>query len=129
MKNAHFSHSQVPCTNSMTAKLPYAHYTDCRFDREQLVFDSGEAVKETDYTAYDDRLMQFDPEAYFRGIDAAKKEHQPFTAAFFQAFLTSYHQSPVELKKIWTGCNASNGYQYWAFAYSLKKQTELWSDK
>ena len=112
---------KVYCTNSLEAKLPYAHYTDERFNTEQLVFDSGDALEKSDYSAYDDRLRSWDWDGYDRGIEEAKKAgHQPSTAAFFQAMLTAYHQSPVKLKKVYTGCNLSNGYQYWAFLYSVQ---------
>jgi hypothetical protein len=115
--------NEVPCTNSLTAMLPYASYNDRRFDKEQLVFDSGDAVEETDHWVYDDRLAEYDYAAYKDGFKSAKDSgHQPSTAAFFQAVLSSYHQTPVKLKRVWTGCNLSNGYQYWAFAYSVTKE-------
>jgi hypothetical protein len=113
----------VPCTKCLKTKLPYAHYTDSRFKTEQLVFDSREPSEEADHVAYDDRLRGWDWDAYDKGLKAAKEAgHTPSTGAFFQALLTSYHQSPVKLKKVWTGFNPSNGYQYWAFCYSVQGQ-------
>jgi hypothetical protein len=112
----------VHCTNDPTAKLPCAHYTDSRFKTEQLVFDSRETLEGSDEVAYDDRLREWDWGAYEEGLKVAKEsDHAPSTAAFFQLLLSSYHKSPVKLKKVWTGYNLSTGYQYWAFRYSVQK--------
>ena len=112
----------VNCTNDLATKLPYAHYTDSRFKTEQLVFDSGEPSEKADHVAYDDRLRGSAWDAYDKGLKAAKEAgHTPSTGVFFQALLASYHQSPVKLKKVWTGYNLSTGYQYWAFRYSVKR--------
>lgn len=105
-------------TNDRKVKLPYAHYSDLRWKKLQLVFED-KTVKCT-AVAYDDRLADWDRGMDKRGVDKAKASSFPVrSAAWFEAYLQGYWNDPsIKIGKVYTGCNTCTGYQYWCFAWS-----------
>lgn len=99
---------------SLDAPLPYPHYTEERWNREQLIW--GKVEKAT-HVNYSDRLWEWDREAAQRAGKAVPTAYQ--TARSIQQWLSVYYGKPVTLKYVYAGCNASSGYPYWAYGYDL----------
>lgn len=102
-----------------SVKLPYANWRDSRWNDAQLVFRAPHASNQEVATAYDDRLQEWDYDAWKRGTEAAKaSEFGAQTAGWYQELLRTYHDDPaLDLLAIWKGCNCSSGYEYHVFAY------------
>ncbi|MEB3294549.1 MAG: hypothetical protein VKJ24_15440 [Synechococcales bacterium] len=110
-------------TSSRGVQLPYAHWSDSRWDKPQLVFEDKTVKCNED--AYDDRLMDWDEEAHLRGIEKAKDVLPVRSAANFEAYLQGYYEDPkIKIGKVYTGCNPS-GYQYWLFAWRKLNDEKL----
>jgi hypothetical protein len=108
----------VYCTSDKKASLPYAHYSDERFKKAQLVFHDSSVSPNNG--AYSDRLFCQNPEADDVGRNAANSsDYRVRTAGWFEIYLQGYFNNPnLKLAKVLTGFNLWNGYDYHYFEWS-----------
>lgn len=110
---------EVPCTTDKLQKLPYAHYSDKRFEKPQSVYSDGKKGK---HTIYSGRFYASNVSAFERGIEKANSsEFQVGSAAWYELFLCGYYQKNVILHKVLIGFNVSTLYEYQVFNYSIEK--------
>lgn len=83
----------------------------------------SERFETTDRAVYSDRLFQWNSKAFNEAV-AAVWPDDPVGQMFhsrnpvdIQRFLCLYFSKDVELTGVLQGCNVSNGYPYWIFAY------------
>lgn len=116
-------HPLIHPTSSKTAQLEYAHYTDDRFKRAQLVYlgCSPDELKSLSWD-YSDRIYQWDYQKANDAAAIASKSHQSRTAAWAEAFVAHCYDDKVELKAIATGFNLSDGYDYFVYGYTTKEE-------
>lgn len=118
-----WQHPTIHPTNSKTQVLAYAHYSDERFKREQLVY-LGCPVSELEELSWDysDRLYGWDFQKARSAEESAKIEgHKPRTAAWMEVFLSHFYDDAFELKAIATGFNLNSGYDYFVYGYKRKQ--------
>lgn len=118
----------ISIANDMNAKLPFAHYSDMRFNTEQTVFlrdgqklypDYTPTVKGAEYN-YSDRIWQWDWDKANETRQAAQDslKSKDLTPVYYEAWLRLYFGKPnLLLVHIITGVNKSNGYDYQVFGY------------
>ncbi len=98
------------------------HYSDHRFKKERTVF--GEAVEGLHYD-YSDRIWEWDRD---KAKAAAKKANNsgadPRTCRWYEAYLSSFFEKPVEISHIVSGVNHSNGYPYCIFGYRYGEEVQ-----
>jgi hypothetical protein len=106
---------EFPTTFCMSKKLHTSpHYTDSRFDEEQVIFGKKEGKLGWDYS---DRFSSWDYEKDKAARVAAKDKFEYGTANYFQEYLGWFFEREVVLKCIIAGVNKSNGYPYLVFGY------------
>ena len=83
----------------------------------------SERFETTDHAVYSDRLFQWNSNKFDASVTAVWPEN-PGGQMFYsrnpvdiQRFLCLYFGKDVELTGVLQGCNVSNGYPYWIFAY------------
>lgn len=102
----------------MNATMPYVHYSNPHWNKEQTVW--GQKVNGLHYD-YSDRLFQWDYKKADESFKKATEEHGPkLTPKKIQTYLSLYHDKPVEIKHILAGVNQSSGYPYWCYGYKVQ---------
>lgn len=107
-------------TSSKDVQLKYAHYTDDRFKKAQLVYlaCSPKELKDLSWD-YSDRFSQWDYQKANDAAAIASKSCQGRTAAWAEAFLSHYYDGKAKLKAIATGFNLATGYDYFVYGYQV----------
>lgn len=101
---------------------PFPHYSNPVWKEPQTVF--GREARGLEYV-YDDRLMQWDWDAWNRGREAADQVATKRTAAWWEACLSAYHGYPVELVHAQAGVNWSNGFPYYVLGFRKTAAAEV----
>lgn len=110
----------VPVTFNKNTPLMMPHYTDERFKQGALTL-FGREEKGLHYN-YSDRLWQWDYDKAEQSGKVATASGAPHnSAAWYEAYLSAYFDTPVEVRHILGGVNASNGYAYFVFGYRYKE--------
>jgi hypothetical protein len=107
-------------TTNYEQKLPYAHYSDSRWDKPQLVFAAPDFRRDEDLQwEYDDRLQMWQYEKWLAGARSANEMDLPsHSAAWYQQVLRVYYDDQgLELRWIFKGVYRGNGYQYCVFGF------------
>lgn len=93
----------------------YPHYTNEYYRHPRSAF--GREVDGIEY-AYSDRLLEWDYSKHQAAWEHAKNNGLTTqTCAFFEAYLSTYFDRPVEILHILAGWNWGNGYPYQVFGY------------
>lgn len=100
------------------AKLPYPHYSESRWDKENTIF--GNESDDLSYV-YSDRLVQYDYDRHKQGEEKAKTAENN-TARYWLEYLKGYYEKDIDLKWIGAGCNRSSGQPYWIFGYKISEE-------
>ena len=87
----------------------------------------SDAFRETDHAVYSDRMYSWNSKAFNAAV-AATWPKTPMSQMFggkmptdINRFLNLFYGKEVELTGVLQGCNVSNGYPYWIFAYRNKE--------
>lgn len=90
---------------------------------DEFVIFKADDFNETDSWVYSDRMRQWDRQAFENAVHEVwpvKTGCQLFSdrkPEDLNRFLSLYFGKEVKLTAVLQGCNVSNGYPYWIFAY------------
>lgn len=93
------------------------------YSYDEFVVFKSRRFEKTDCMVYHDRMMQWSGSAFAKAVCEVwpdKPQSQMFSGkrpADINRFLNLYFGKEVELTAVLQGCNVSNGYPYWIFAY------------
>lgn len=101
-----------------SGKLPYAHYSDKRFESPQIVFDDTRNATEFKGLNwdYDDRLRQYDSDRHKAAHNHAISVAGGRTVEYCKAYIKAYYPGAT-LKAIAASFNQATGYEYYIFGY------------
>lgn len=92
---------------------------------EHVLFKSND-YREDDSWVYSDRMMEWDWAKFNRCVkEIWHDESQYFShrkPKDIERFLSMYHDKEVHLTAVLQGCNVSNGYPYWVFAFRVNEK-------
>ncbi len=100
-------------------RTPWSH----PYSYDEFVIFKSERFDPMDRMVYHDRMLQWDRGAFSRAVREVwpdKPHGQMFSGKepkYINRFLDLYFGKAVELTAVLQGCNVSNGYPYWIFAY------------
>lgn len=99
--------------NNKDIKLQtFLHYSDPTARQERTVFGQG---RDGLFYNYDDRLVS---QEWSEGLRLASEKYTKDSARYFEAALSHFHKSQVNLDHVVLGCNLSNGFSYLIFGYT-----------
>lgn len=107
------------------------HYTDVRFHNpdpnslgyvERTIFGRPRKNRRELTYNYSDRLQQWNYDAHKRAWEAALKKAERKTAAFYEVYLSEYHEKNIILEHIIGGINQASAYSYLVFGFTEKEE-------
>ena len=100
--------------------LPLMAYRYSATDNDSPKTVYGEVSEGLSYN-YSDRLITGDWDKSELSFEAAKASKYPIdSCGYYEVFLSTYFDKPIEIGHIQTGCNLSNGFSYFIFGYKDK---------
>lgn len=100
-----------------------AHYSDPRYQGGKTRDLFGARRDGLNYV-YSDRLAQWDYRKDQKSWEIASKECPRDTVVHRERYLSEYFGKPCTIEHVVVGVNASNGYPYAVYGYTLKEPDE-----